>query len=213
MTMLDIARNDLELVFEIMDPTFSGDIAIGEFVDRIHYIKNMSSHTLLIFMKHQQDVMFHKIGNLTLAMDKAETERVKEYRDRFTVGEVVESSNVMLHVVWMVTPMPLHNRRMVGRSGGSGSRHSPCNASMAAKLTVGQFWHSCFCRLVRKMTSPCQPPRQQWRQRWLQTMMGFHRSCDGLPAWRVTALVRVPPVTIQSCSIGRGLTASVRVPP
>ena len=150
MTMLDIARNDLELVFEIMDPTFSGDIAIGEFVDRIHYIKNMSSHTLLIFMKHQQDVMFHKIGNLTLAMDKAETERVKEYRDRFTVGEVVESSNVMLHVVWMVTPMPLHNRRMVGRSGGSGSRHSPCNASMAAKLTVGQFWHSCFCRLVRK---------------------------------------------------------------
>eukprot|EP00927_Polykrikos_kofoidii_P006695 TRINITY_DN12706_c0_g1_i3.p1 TRINITY_DN12706_c0_g1~~TRINITY_DN12706_c0_g1_i3.p1 ORF type:complete len:701 (-),score=93.68 TRINITY_DN12706_c0_g1_i3:155-2221(-) len=49
--LLDIQKQDLPLVFEIMDADQSCDVTFTEFVEKLHYIRFLNDHTLLVFIK------------------------------------------------------------------------------------------------------------------------------------------------------------------
>jgi len=49
--VMDIDREDLEVVFSMLDVDRSGDVAYEEFVEQLHNMKSRESHTLLIFIK------------------------------------------------------------------------------------------------------------------------------------------------------------------
>merc|ERR1712151_696348 len=51
MSLMDVAKEDLELVFSILDEDDSGDVIYEEFVNQIHKMKSSDNHTLLIFIK------------------------------------------------------------------------------------------------------------------------------------------------------------------
>jgi len=51
MDLMDIHNEDLNLVFQICDPDQSGEIDYEEFVDKLHYIRHVNPHTLLVFTK------------------------------------------------------------------------------------------------------------------------------------------------------------------
>merc|ERR1711920_752791 len=50
--LMDITRDDLPLVFDIMDVNQSGDVSYTEFVEQLHKMKNWNAHTILVFVKH-----------------------------------------------------------------------------------------------------------------------------------------------------------------
>lgn len=50
--LMDIGREDMALVFEIMDVDGSGDVSYQEFVEQLHRIRTTSNQTLLVFMSH-----------------------------------------------------------------------------------------------------------------------------------------------------------------
>lgn len=63
LTLMDIGRDDLELVFQIMDKDCSGEVTYEEFVEQLYKMKSYDIHTLLMFVKqHVQEmrVDFHK---------------------------------------------------------------------------------------------------------------------------------------------------------
>jgi len=49
---MDISRDDIRMVFNILDQDSSGDIDYVEFVDQLHRLKSQDTHTLLIFILH-----------------------------------------------------------------------------------------------------------------------------------------------------------------
>lgn len=49
---MDITRDDLKMVFNILDKDSSGDVDYAEFVDQLHRLKSQDEHTLLIFIMH-----------------------------------------------------------------------------------------------------------------------------------------------------------------
>jgi len=49
---MDISRDDVRIVFNILDQDSSGDIDYVEFVDQLHRLKSQDEHTLLIFIMH-----------------------------------------------------------------------------------------------------------------------------------------------------------------
>eukprot|EP00429_Kryptoperidinium_foliaceum_P029882 CAMPEP_0176134360 /NCGR_PEP_ID=MMETSP0120_2-20121206/68136_1 /TAXON_ID=160619 /ORGANISM="Kryptoperidinium foliaceum, Strain CCMP 1326" /LENGTH=553 /DNA_ID=CAMNT_0017470005 /DNA_START=110 /DNA_END=1771 /DNA_ORIENTATION=- len=49
---MDISRDDVRIVFNILDQDSSGDIDYVEFVDQLHRLKCQDEHTLLIFIMH-----------------------------------------------------------------------------------------------------------------------------------------------------------------
>eukprot|EP00929_Paragymnodinium_shiwhaense_P043880 TRINITY_DN22531_c0_g1_i5.p1 TRINITY_DN22531_c0_g1~~TRINITY_DN22531_c0_g1_i5.p1 ORF type:complete len:775 (+),score=90.99 TRINITY_DN22531_c0_g1_i5:80-2404(+) len=53
--VLDITRDDMETVFEILDPDGSGTVSYVEFVEKLHYIRLINPHTLMVFMKHRTE--------------------------------------------------------------------------------------------------------------------------------------------------------------
>jgi len=56
--MLDINKTDLPLFFEILDQDGSGDVDYAEFVEKIHYIRHINSHTLLVCVaQHTEKIM------------------------------------------------------------------------------------------------------------------------------------------------------------
>eukprot|EP00927_Polykrikos_kofoidii_P007780 TRINITY_DN1319_c0_g1_i10.p1 TRINITY_DN1319_c0_g1~~TRINITY_DN1319_c0_g1_i10.p1 ORF type:complete len:616 (-),score=87.09 TRINITY_DN1319_c0_g1_i10:88-1722(-) len=57
LNVLDIEKSDIPTVYEIMDVDGSGDVTYGEFVERLHQLKFLNSHTLLMFIKQHVDVI------------------------------------------------------------------------------------------------------------------------------------------------------------
>eukprot|EP00928_Gymnodinium_smaydae_P045474 TRINITY_DN3030_c0_g1_i1.p1 TRINITY_DN3030_c0_g1~~TRINITY_DN3030_c0_g1_i1.p1 ORF type:complete len:605 (-),score=59.82 TRINITY_DN3030_c0_g1_i1:344-2095(-) len=72
--VMDIERQDLKTVFEILDHDRNGVVHYHEFVDQLHRMKTEESHTLLIFMKHFIVDISHKVTEqmnmLKRAMEK-----------------------------------------------------------------------------------------------------------------------------------------------
>jgi len=52
LTAIDIDREDLATVFNILDKDGSGDIDYTEFVDQLHKLRTEDQHTLIIFIMH-----------------------------------------------------------------------------------------------------------------------------------------------------------------
>jgi len=50
--LMDITRDDMETVFEILDQNHDGVVAYEEFVTQLHYVKFMNSHSLLVFIRY-----------------------------------------------------------------------------------------------------------------------------------------------------------------
>eukprot|EP00927_Polykrikos_kofoidii_P040121 TRINITY_DN3434_c0_g1_i3.p1 TRINITY_DN3434_c0_g1~~TRINITY_DN3434_c0_g1_i3.p1 ORF type:complete len:774 (+),score=103.52 TRINITY_DN3434_c0_g1_i3:319-2322(+) len=55
--MLDIQREDIPVVCEIMDVDGSGDVTYSEFVEKLHHIRFLNDHTLLVFIKQHCDML------------------------------------------------------------------------------------------------------------------------------------------------------------
>jgi len=49
---MDISRDDIKIIFNIMDQDNSGDIDYAEFVEQLHRLKSQDQHTLLIFIMY-----------------------------------------------------------------------------------------------------------------------------------------------------------------
>lgn len=101
--LMDIGREDLSVVFSILDQDKSGEVSYSEFVDELHNMKSKDSHTLLIFIRHyvlqireqmneQMETIKNMIGHDILAPLKKHVAQLKA--DRLTtVGENAEKSN------------------------------------------------------------------------------------------------------------------------
>eukprot|EP00928_Gymnodinium_smaydae_P080612 TRINITY_DN6427_c0_g1_i1.p2 TRINITY_DN6427_c0_g1~~TRINITY_DN6427_c0_g1_i1.p2 ORF type:complete len:298 (+),score=78.87 TRINITY_DN6427_c0_g1_i1:1338-2231(+) len=50
--VMDIKRDDLQMVFNILDSDGSGDVEYKEFVDQLHKMKSHDVHTLIVFVKY-----------------------------------------------------------------------------------------------------------------------------------------------------------------
>eukprot|EP00927_Polykrikos_kofoidii_P032535 TRINITY_DN2768_c0_g1_i6.p1 TRINITY_DN2768_c0_g1~~TRINITY_DN2768_c0_g1_i6.p1 ORF type:complete len:639 (+),score=70.43 TRINITY_DN2768_c0_g1_i6:112-2028(+) len=67
--VLDIQRSDIPTVCEIMDSDQSGDVTFAEFVEKLHQIKFLNDHTLLVFIKQHVDVMRREQSRLLENID------------------------------------------------------------------------------------------------------------------------------------------------
>eukprot|EP00811_Abedinium_folium_P031442 NODE_5122_length_1806_cov_6.808815.p1 GENE.NODE_5122_length_1806_cov_6.808815~~NODE_5122_length_1806_cov_6.808815.p1 ORF type:complete len:303 (-),score=48.74 NODE_5122_length_1806_cov_6.808815:285-1193(-) len=57
MSLLDIERSDLEVVYHILDRDQSGDVNYDEFVGQLHCLKSQDTHTLLVFLRYHIDML------------------------------------------------------------------------------------------------------------------------------------------------------------
>eukprot|EP00927_Polykrikos_kofoidii_P044051 TRINITY_DN3812_c0_g1_i1.p1 TRINITY_DN3812_c0_g1~~TRINITY_DN3812_c0_g1_i1.p1 ORF type:complete len:693 (-),score=102.59 TRINITY_DN3812_c0_g1_i1:114-2099(-) len=67
--VLDIQASDIPAVYEIMDEDNSGEITYKEFVEKLHYIKFLNEHTLLVFIKQNCDVVRARQDRLQESFD------------------------------------------------------------------------------------------------------------------------------------------------
>merc|ERR1712151_1034653 len=49
---MDISRDEIQIVCNILDADGSGDVSYQEFVDQLHQMRKQDSHTLLVFVRH-----------------------------------------------------------------------------------------------------------------------------------------------------------------
>eukprot|EP00927_Polykrikos_kofoidii_P006732 TRINITY_DN12722_c0_g2_i2.p1 TRINITY_DN12722_c0_g2~~TRINITY_DN12722_c0_g2_i2.p1 ORF type:complete len:559 (+),score=66.14 TRINITY_DN12722_c0_g2_i2:95-1771(+) len=52
MRLMDVKREEMPLIFAMMDTDKSGDISSAEFVEQLHRIKSQDLHTMLVFMRY-----------------------------------------------------------------------------------------------------------------------------------------------------------------
>eukprot|EP00929_Paragymnodinium_shiwhaense_P022201 TRINITY_DN14241_c0_g1_i3.p1 TRINITY_DN14241_c0_g1~~TRINITY_DN14241_c0_g1_i3.p1 ORF type:complete len:737 (-),score=161.04 TRINITY_DN14241_c0_g1_i3:247-2457(-) len=62
---MDIHKNDLPIVFDIIDVDDSGDLQFGEFVSGLHALKSENAHTLLVFIKYYTSKLFQGMKSST----------------------------------------------------------------------------------------------------------------------------------------------------
>mmetsp|Transcript_15082 Transcript_15082/g.31540 ORF Transcript_15082/g.31540 Transcript_15082/m.31540 type:complete len:645 (-) Transcript_15082:89-2023(-) len=70
--VMDIQRDDLALVFDIIDIDSNGTVSSEEFVEQLHRMKMQDSHMLLVFIRHQVHRIHH---NLHKMMKRATSQR------------------------------------------------------------------------------------------------------------------------------------------
>merc|ERR1712070_404926 len=61
MQLMDIKQDDMALVFEVMDRDRSGGVDYKEFVEQLHTLRTYDSHTLLIFIRHNCELIRQKV--------------------------------------------------------------------------------------------------------------------------------------------------------
>eukprot|EP00929_Paragymnodinium_shiwhaense_P028961 TRINITY_DN16702_c0_g1_i2.p1 TRINITY_DN16702_c0_g1~~TRINITY_DN16702_c0_g1_i2.p1 ORF type:complete len:572 (-),score=74.08 TRINITY_DN16702_c0_g1_i2:57-1772(-) len=67
--VLDIDRDDMATVFEILDPDESGCVSYSEFISKLHYIRLINPHTLLVFIRHYSESLIRKVKEMTTKND------------------------------------------------------------------------------------------------------------------------------------------------
>eukprot|EP00928_Gymnodinium_smaydae_P045476 TRINITY_DN3030_c0_g3_i1.p1 TRINITY_DN3030_c0_g3~~TRINITY_DN3030_c0_g3_i1.p1 ORF type:complete len:596 (-),score=57.92 TRINITY_DN3030_c0_g3_i1:221-1942(-) len=60
--LMDVERDDLKTVFEILDHDRNGIVSYTEFINQLHKMKTEESHTLLVFIKHFIVDISHKVS-------------------------------------------------------------------------------------------------------------------------------------------------------
>lgn len=61
--VMDIGRDDVGVVFSILDNDSSGSVDYHEFVNELYRMKSHDIHTMLVFIKHYVTELDHKITN------------------------------------------------------------------------------------------------------------------------------------------------------
>merc|ERR1712061_153606 len=51
LSAMDARREDLDIIFKVLDDDDSGEVTYKEFVEQLHKMKCQDSHTLLVFMR------------------------------------------------------------------------------------------------------------------------------------------------------------------
>mmetsp|Transcript_49864 Transcript_49864/g.154019 ORF Transcript_49864/g.154019 Transcript_49864/m.154019 type:complete len:167 (-) Transcript_49864:124-624(-) len=62
MMIMDVGKEDLKVVFEILDSDRSGTVSYTEFVEQLHKMRCHESHTLLVFVKHYVSDVHRKVS-------------------------------------------------------------------------------------------------------------------------------------------------------
>merc|ERR1711953_733287 len=63
MQVMDITKEGLNKIFDILDKDGDGEISYQEFVQQLHVVKHANPHTLLVILTHQAE-----LWNRTLEM-------------------------------------------------------------------------------------------------------------------------------------------------
>jgi len=93
---MDISRDDISLVFSIMDEDGSGEIDYNEFVEQVYKMKSSDSHTLLVFIKHYvTEVRSNVLSQMALLQDMV-SKTSKE--QAVTLSEIAASVGVTSHL-------------------------------------------------------------------------------------------------------------------
>eukprot|EP00932_Pfiesteria_piscicida_P002299 SRR837773.12234.p1 GENE.SRR837773.12234~~SRR837773.12234.p1 ORF type:complete len:322 (+),score=75.10 SRR837773.12234:47-967(+) len=88
MQAMDISRNDLEVVFHMLDVDRSGTIEYCEFVEQLHMMQSKEAHTLLVFLKfYVMDIRF-QLEQLALKRQSESTSSAAEKE----LGSAIENS-------------------------------------------------------------------------------------------------------------------------
>merc|ERR1712176_1266190 len=70
-TVMDVGKQELGIIFKILDQDGSGSVSYHEFVEQFYKLTTQDSHTLLIFIKyHSQEMRQHLCSPLDGAIDK-----------------------------------------------------------------------------------------------------------------------------------------------
>lgn len=71
--VMDVKRNDLAMVFDILDKDKSGDVDYDEFINELYYFKSHDSHTMLVFIKYYvEDLRVMLAGNLKMMQNNTD---------------------------------------------------------------------------------------------------------------------------------------------
>mmetsp|Transcript_70113 Transcript_70113/g.196452 ORF Transcript_70113/g.196452 Transcript_70113/m.196452 type:complete len:535 (+) Transcript_70113:46-1650(+) len=93
---MDISRDDLKVVFNILDKDSSGDIDYVEFVDQLHRLKNQDEHTLLIFILHHiKELQANFAKSMGINLHQGLSPKVREHATH-EAGSAVEDPMVGL---------------------------------------------------------------------------------------------------------------------
>eukprot|EP00927_Polykrikos_kofoidii_P006734 TRINITY_DN12722_c0_g4_i1.p1 TRINITY_DN12722_c0_g4~~TRINITY_DN12722_c0_g4_i1.p1 ORF type:complete len:566 (+),score=67.61 TRINITY_DN12722_c0_g4_i1:77-1774(+) len=69
MNVLDAKKEDMPLIFAMMDSDKSGNITAAEFVEQLHKMKSQDLHTMLVFMRYHiqslHDLVRERVGAMT----------------------------------------------------------------------------------------------------------------------------------------------------
>merc|ERR1712013_732297 len=74
MVLMDITRDELDIVYDILDEDQSGSVDYKEFTEQLYKMRTQHSHTLLVLIKHFVVDSRRKIGTL-LSDQMGETAR------------------------------------------------------------------------------------------------------------------------------------------
>merc|ERR1719446_1604396 len=88
---MDVRKEDISVIFNIMDEDQSGAVTYKEFVEQLHKMKTQDTHTLLVFIKGYVNELRLKVGEQLSLLKK----------------EVVGKTNELLSSVKLLTGVPL----------------------------------------------------------------------------------------------------------
>jgi len=81
MALLDITKDDMHVVFDMLDQDNSGSVTFVEFVEQLHKMKSQDDHTMLIFIRGYVNEVRKKLGEQL------------EFMNNETFGMLQNSSN------------------------------------------------------------------------------------------------------------------------
>eukprot|EP00927_Polykrikos_kofoidii_P001086 TRINITY_DN10396_c0_g2_i1.p1 TRINITY_DN10396_c0_g2~~TRINITY_DN10396_c0_g2_i1.p1 ORF type:complete len:733 (-),score=76.41 TRINITY_DN10396_c0_g2_i1:335-2260(-) len=133
MDLLDIQRHDLPLVFKILDTDSSGDVSYTEFVEKLHYIRFLNEHTLLVFIKQHCEnlscVSLKALEQLAILVEATREEKLK-------FQGIVEAAEVIL------TKTQEYDQRLTNLISGDSSEPNRVD-SFPSKLQCDQRSREC----------------------------------------------------------------------
>eukprot|EP00930_Biecheleria_cincta_P025606 TRINITY_DN18201_c0_g1_i1.p1 TRINITY_DN18201_c0_g1~~TRINITY_DN18201_c0_g1_i1.p1 ORF type:complete len:677 (-),score=95.46 TRINITY_DN18201_c0_g1_i1:134-2107(-) len=156
MTSLSLTRDDMEVVFNILDDDKSGEVSYKEFVDQLHKMKSQDTYTLLLFIKGYINEMRRQVGE-QLSLTKGELlEKTSSMHDILLAGPHRFSANPQsLHLGSKCSASPVPDLDVDGNywdQSSSDLRYSLAQASQgltselekSTQLLLGQNADLCF---------------------------------------------------------------------
>eukprot|EP00927_Polykrikos_kofoidii_P000217 TRINITY_DN10089_c0_g1_i6.p1 TRINITY_DN10089_c0_g1~~TRINITY_DN10089_c0_g1_i6.p1 ORF type:complete len:527 (+),score=79.21 TRINITY_DN10089_c0_g1_i6:215-1582(+) len=87
MAVLDAAKEDMPIVFHILDRDKSGTITSDEFVEQLHMMKSQDLHTMMVFLKHHvltlEDLVRDQFSLMTREIGEIKSHQNVYAKERF----------------------------------------------------------------------------------------------------------------------------------